>query len=70
MNIFKTLVYIELSKVPSSRFSKSLAKTEKKSDVKNERSGLNIFYFFSFSFYFLFDLFSFILFLEPGLGLE
>ena len=37
--------------------------------VKNERSGLNIFIFL-LSFYFLFDLFSFILFLEPGLGLE
>ena len=32
MNIFKTLAYIELSKVPSSRFSKSLAKIEKKSE--------------------------------------
>ena len=29
-----------------------------------------IFFIFPFSFYFLFDLFSFILFLEPGLGLE
>ena len=35
--------------------------------VKNKRSGLNIFLFL---FYFIFDLFSFILFLEPGLGLE
>jgi len=37
--------------------------------VKNERSGLNIF-ILPFLFYFIFDLFSFILFLEPGLGLE
>jgi len=29
-----------------------------------------IFFIFSFSFYFIFDLFSFIPFLEPGLGLE
>ena len=29
-----------------------------------------IFFIFPFSFYFIFDLFSFILFLEPGLGLE
>jgi len=29
-----------------------------------------IFFIFPFLFYFIFDLFSFILFLEPGLGLE
>ena len=29
-----------------------------------------IFFIFPFSFYFIFDLFSFILFLEPGLELE
>jgi len=47
-------------------FVKDFAKI---ANVKNKRSGLNIFYF-SFSFYFILDLFSFILFLEPGLGLE
>jgi len=38
--------------------------------VKNKRSGLNIFLIFLSHFYFIFDLFSFILFLELGLGLE
>jgi len=38
----------------------------RKKNVKNEGSGLNIFIFFS-HFYFLFNLFSFILFLELGL---
>jgi len=37
--------------------------------VKNIRSELNFSYFLSY-FYFIFDLFSFILFLELGLGLE
>jgi len=37
--------------------------------VKNKESGLNIFSIF-FSHLFSFDLFSFILFLELGLGLE
>jgi len=39
-------------------------------DVKNEKSGLNIFLFLFFIFIFYFYLFSFILFLELGLGLE
>ena len=38
--------------------------------VKNEGHGLNIFILFSFFSHFIFDLFSFILFLELGLGLE
>ena len=38
--------------------------------VKNERSGLKTFLIFIAQFYFLFDLFSFIPFLELGLGLE
>ena len=39
-------------------------------DIKNERSGLSLFSIFLSHSYFLFDLFSIILFLELGLGLE
>ena len=39
--------------------------TLREDNVKNERNRLNFFLF-----YFIFDLFSFILFLELGLGLE
>jgi len=38
--------------------------------VKNKRSGLSLFFIFLSHSYFLFDLFSIILFLELGLGLE
>ena len=43
----------------------SREETLREDNVKNERSRLNFFLF-----YFIFDLFSFILFLELGLGLE